>query len=81
MDDAVDVRGRLGEAGSVREVASVHLVAARGEVPRSGIGARERDHLMIMGAEISGDRGTDEPRGSCHKDAHASSNDLNSLCR
>ncbi len=71
MDDAVGVRGRLGEPVEIVEVTAVHRGAARGNGRRGGVGPREADDVVSGGeqfgddgrADMAGRAGDEDPHG------------------
>ena len=55
MDDAVGVRGRLGQVVQVIEVTPVHARAERGHGRRGGVGSRQAHDVVPGGDELRDD--------------------------
>ena len=70
MDDAVGVRGRLGEPVEIGEVTAVHRRAIRGYGRRGRVGSREAYDVVPRGDEFGDDSGTEMAGCSGDEDAH-----------
>jgi hypothetical protein len=70
MDDAVGVRGALGEPVEVIEVASVDRRAERGHGRRGRVGSREADDVVSGGDELGDDGRTEMAGRTGDENAH-----------